>query len=212
MQNAMERRLAVLEAAKATARSGAVGLPDLQRLMIALIACHLGEIREGEPMAQAMTRALEYGRSQDLSAALEAEDGTTTSLAFDARYRSAVERLLALRGTGLDDAGNAVACALRSLFYAIPERVRLHRFLDGLDPADMFDGLPEAPTHVAAVDLALLRPDDTNLQIAAHFYRATLIAQDEDPGTSRGRSASKTARQAADEYEAVLRGGKIPHP
>lgn len=143
MQNTLVKRLALLETAKATRRLGEDSIHDIQRLMIVLISCHLGEMQERDSIAEATSRALDYGRSQDLVVGLEAEGGSSTCLVFEERYQSAAERLLALRGTGLGDSGNGVACFQRSLFDAMPKCLQRYRFLDRFDSAVTFEGIPE---------------------------------------------------------------------
>lgn len=127
----LNRRLAALEAAASSVGVQPAGLEPLDRLLILLMAHYLGDLGEGESIAEAQARALGFQGPRDMRAALEAR-GSVPDL-WAERYGGAVLRLLDLRGVSPSHEWDETCAALASLYDEAPQRVRTHPFAESLE-------------------------------------------------------------------------------
>ncbi|WP_342148163.1 hypothetical protein [Methylorubrum sp. SB2] len=126
----LNRRLSALEAAASPVGVQPAGLDPFDRLLILLMAHYLGQLGEGESIAEAQARALGFQGPRDMRAALEARSSVPDLWAE--RYDDAVLRLLNLRRVSPSDEWSKICAALGSLYDGEPHRIHAHPFAESL--------------------------------------------------------------------------------
>ena len=113
-------------------------LHPVAKLLDVLVAYHLGGLTGSDSIATGMARGLGYDSPQIFRTTLGAGSGSPASEDMNARWRDAMVRLFALKGTAPDCDGPTFGGVVEALFYEMPEAVQHHSFLS---PGDR---LPEA--------------------------------------------------------------------
>lgn len=191
--NSFHRRLETLEAAHGQSGRRDGGLDPIRRMLLLLVAHHIGGMGPDESVAVGLTRALEYRAPHDLKRELHGKADTAGNLDFDERYQDAVRRLLALRGASFADTGNVVAQALRGLFYAMPEAMQRHHYVADLELQRLFADMPDEPVSTSMFACGV-EPDGTcnrHEAVAAHLRQASCFQPVEvSDGTTVGQAAA----------------------
>lgn len=125
--NTLLQRLERLETKDDTALTVPKANPLLKVLQV-LVAYHLGNTAPNDSIAGAMARGLGYD-SPGLMTALRADEGTSAAKELNARWRDAMGRLFALKGTAPDCDVPTFGAALEALFSEMPERLQGHPML-----------------------------------------------------------------------------------
>ena len=125
--NTLIQRLERLETKDDTALTAPKADP-LMKVLQVLVAYHLGNADPTDSIAGAMARGLGYD-SSGLMTALRADEGTSAAEDLSARWRDAMGRLFALKGTAPDCDEPTFGTALEMLFSEMPERLQRHRML-----------------------------------------------------------------------------------
>lgn len=123
MRGNLDRRLAALEASHAALASGERRFMGGIKLVMHLIAAHLGDMSDRDSVMEAYARALGYAGSPEVRSALRARTGTPAREEFDRRHTEAVAHLLDLQGANVRASGIVVRRALQLLVDGLPEAV-----------------------------------------------------------------------------------------
>ena len=124
----LRHRLDKLETKSGSAVRAPVSHP-LAKLLEVLVAYYLGNAGPNDSIADAVARGLGYGKGHDLMDALRSDKGTPRSENLNARWRDAMSRLFALKGTAPDCDTPTFAATVEVLFREMPERLQQHPWL-----------------------------------------------------------------------------------
>lgn len=117
----LEGRLARLEAAQTPRATLETSFSPALRLLRLLIAAHLGDLQQNEPVAAGVAKALGYDSALEMRSALTARGEST--LDWGNRHNEVVKLMLA----GADGIPQARTALLR-LFEELPAWARSHAF------------------------------------------------------------------------------------